>query len=93
MDSVATVLQMGDWMGSGWWMGTIGIIVWALLLAAIVFVVARLVIVPLVEGVEGGRGSDDSAMAVLRERYARGEIDDEEFERRAEALRQTDRGE
>ncbi len=35
----------------------------------------------------GGDGSDD-ALSALRERYARGDIDDEEFERRREQLRE-----
>lgn len=35
----------------------------------------------------GPTGDDDLALAELRERYARGEIDDEEFERRAQRLR------
>jgi len=43
------------------------------------------------ETTAGGRSttSGDPALAELRERYARGEIDDEEFERRAQQLRST----
>ena len=90
MDIVAlVVLQMGDWMGGGWWFGVVGMVVWALLLAAVVLVVVRLVILPVVEGLDDGPGDD--AIEVLRERFARGEIDEEEFERRAETLRRTRR--
>ena len=38
----------------------------------------------LLRGGDGG-GSDD-ALSALRERYARGDIDDEEFERRRQTL-------
>jgi len=88
--NTALVLQMGDWMGTGWWFGMVGMVVWALLLAGVVYVVVRLVIIPLVEGAEGAAvciETGDDALAVLRERFARGEIDEEEFERRAEVLR------
>ena len=36
--------------------------------------------------------SEDTPLATLRERYARGEIDDEEFERRVEHLLETESG-
>ena len=86
----ALVLQMGDWMGGGWWFGVVGMVVWALLLAGVVYAVVRLVIIPVVEGAEGAAirvETGDDAMTVLRERFARGEIDEEEFERRSEILR------
>lgn len=38
-----------------------------------------------------GNSEGDDALAVLRERYARGEIDDEEYERRRSALRADER--
>jgi putative membrane protein len=87
-------LQMGDWMWwGGWWIGVVWMVVWALLLAAVVYAVVRLVILPLVEGTERTSGPHDGALAVLRERFARGDIDEEEFERRAEFLRRSREGE
>jgi len=85
------VLQMGDWMGGGWWLGVVGMVVWAPLLAAVVLVVVRFVILPVVEGMDEGPGDD--ALDLLRERYARGDVDVEEFERRTETLRRTRREE
>jgi uncharacterized membrane protein len=42
------------------------------------------------EGFDRRRVDDADPLAVLRDRYARGEIDDEEFERRLEALLETE---
>ncbi|MFB6141506.1 MAG: SHOCT domain-containing protein [Halosimplex sp.] len=96
--------QMGDHWMDGWagWGALVMMVLWALLLAAVVLVVVRLVLVPVVERTErgaaprrgdrpaanGGTTGAEPAMAVLRERYARGEIDEEEFERRAAFLRE-----
>jgi putative membrane protein len=60
------------WMGLGW-------IVGLAVLAALIWVAAR-------AGVPGGRG-EDSPETILKRRYARGEIDREEFERRLPDLR------
>jgi len=80
-------LQMGPWANGGWWLGIVGTVVWALVLAGIVYAVVRLVVLPLVEGVESRAGPDDEALSLLRQRFARGEIDEEEFERRSAVLR------
>jgi len=78
--------QMGmDWTG---WGGIFAMIVFALLIAAVALVLVRLLIVPAAEATPP-RGPTDSAREVLRERFARGEIDEEEYERRLDRL---DRG-
>ena len=74
-----------DW-GWGWHGGGLPglfhVLWWVLVVVAIV---------ALIRAVVGGRGglrgsSDDRALAILRERYARGEIDKAEFEQRKRDL-------
>lgn len=67
------------WGGDHGMWGLIGMIVfWGLIIAVAVFAFRALT---------GLRGSGErDAMDVLKERYARGEIDDEEFRRRKQEL-------
>lgn len=78
----------GMWGMGGGWFGMI--LFWILTIVAIVW---------LVRNLDGGRSAsdrdanvrrdalgDDRALAILRERYARGEIDSDEFERRKRDL-------
>ncbi|RJQ87243.1 SHOCT domain-containing protein [Amycolatopsis panacis] len=73
------------------WVGPVVMIVGlVLLVAAIGIVVAFLARRPVGgpgpgSGSGSGSGSDD-AIAILRQRFARGEIDQEEYDRRREAL-------
>ena len=83
--------QDGSWgmMGSGmmdgfswwWFMPIFFILFWGLVIWGIV---------ALVRGLSGSRGSDsskaDSALEVLKRRYARGEINKEEYEEKKEDL-------
>lgn len=83
-----TNMHWADGWGWGWsgWiaMSLMMIVVWGLLIAAIVYVVRA-----------SGRGHDErpapeddyTPERILEQRYARGEIDDEEFKRRREMLR------
>ena len=75
-------MNWSDWhwgFGFGHWF--FGILFWVVIL---------LLIVALVRGVSGFSGSDrklrKSALDILEERYARGEIDQEEFERKKRDL-------
>jgi len=71
----------GAW-GPGWGaFGLMHVLWWVLIVAAIVV---------LIRGVRGrrepGAPGEDRALAILRERYARGEIDKTEFENRKRDL-------
>lgn len=83
-------------MGYGYGMGALGGFGWLVSLLFIVLLVVG--IVYLVRAMDGGRSRwhrhdeelparrEDGAMRILRERYARGEIDREEFEQRRKDL-------
>ncbi|MBN1850514.1 MAG: SHOCT domain-containing protein [Deltaproteobacteria bacterium] len=76
--------MMGDW-GLGWFGGIFMIIFWVLIIIGLVFLIKWLI--------HGTRGESDSqhkrpsnAMEILKERYARGEIDKQEFEEKKKDL-------
>ncbi len=71
------------WGAGTWGMGAGGGLLLALLtlLLLVVFVVGAVYLLSIVRRETTG-DTDSDALAVLRRRYARGEIDDEEFERR-----------
>lgn len=77
---------MMDWGNGGWsvgdWvaMSTMMILFWGVLVALVVWVVRT------VRGDRGSIGRADQADVVLAERFARGEIDGEEFARGRELL-------
>jgi putative membrane protein len=68
--------MMGGW-GMGWFGGIFMIVFWILILVGIVFVIRWLVQVTGKKDESGQRGS--RAMDILKERYARGEIDEAQF--------------
>ena len=76
----------GGWFGAGtmpWGMGT-GFGWWLLLL---LLVLAAVVVAALALWAQSAGGGDtDDAMEALRTRYARGDIDDDEFEHRRRKL-------
>jgi putative membrane protein len=77
--------MMGDW-GMGWFGGILMIIFWILIIVGVVFLIKWLV--HSTGGVSGLTHHDFSAKAldILKERYARGEINKEEFEEKKKDL-------
>lgn len=75
--------MMDDWNMNGWGWGWMGLmmIIGAILIATVVVVAIRSTAVN-----RDGTGADD-AVAILDRRLARGEIDEDEYRRRRDALR------
>jgi putative membrane protein len=70
--------HMGGW-GGGWpLLGVVHMLLWSVLIVLGIAVLARW----LLGGGLRRHGDSDTALAILRERYARGEINREEFEQR-----------
>lgn len=79
--------MMGGW-GGGWgWFGMIHMVLWWFLIILGIVVLAKWLFSTPGGGSSGSaRDADDRALAILRERYARGEIDKAEFEARKKDL-------
>lgn len=77
--------HMAGWSSWGWGMMLFGLLWMALLVALPIYLVYWLATRSQTDG-----RTADSALAVLQERYARGEIDDEEFDRRCARLSSDD---
>jgi putative membrane protein len=74
----------GMGFGAGWGMGFGGpfmILTWALVIAAIIVLVKW-----LADRSTGGSAGDKPPLEILRERYARGEIDRQEYEQKKREL-------
>ena len=76
---------MMNWgYGAGWLMGIFNIIFWVVVIIAIVYLIKWL----SASSRQGGyEKKGDSALEILRERYAKGEIDKDEFEEKKKALK------
>jgi putative membrane protein len=74
----------GGMMGRGWGLfgGAMGL--WGLLWMGLLIAITLYLVIALAR--RGGDRPDGRPLAVLRERYARGELSDDEFERRREQL-------
>lgn len=73
-------MHWGDHMNWGWG-GGIMMILWIILLAAAVYLVVR-----MARRNGSGPGGQESALDVLKKRYARGDITREEYEERKKDL-------
>ncbi len=77
----------GDMMGGGWGLfgGAMGL--WGLLWMGLLIAVPLYLIYALLN--RGSGGNNEQSLSVLRERYARGELSDDEFDRRRKQLERT----
>ena len=75
--------MMGGW-GMGWFGGIFMMLFWVLIIIALVFFIRWLVRSTDTKSDKGI--SQSRALEILKERYARGEIDTEEFERKRRLL-------
>jgi putative membrane protein len=73
--------MMGGY-GTGWFGGIFMIVFWIAVIIGIIFLIRWLVL----SAKGGGSGSEDSAIEILKKRYARGEIDKKEFEQKKKDL-------
>jgi putative membrane protein len=76
---------MGEW-GMGWFGGIFMIIFWILIIVGLVFFIKWLVQSTKGHSSPGPTGSSSRALDILKERYARGEIDKQEFEEKKRDL-------
>jgi putative membrane protein len=78
--------MMGGWGGGGWFGGIFMIIFWVLIIVGVVFLIRWLVQSTKGHSSPGWTGSSNRALDILRERYARGEINKQEFEEKKRDL-------
>jgi putative membrane protein len=70
-------------MDGNWWLAMgAGMLLWIVLTVAIVLLVVRYLDRP-----SGARGGSSDPEQILRERFARGEIDEDELQKRLTSLR------
>lgn len=77
---------MGMMPNSGWGMGFMSPILTLIIIGGIIFLIIYLVNNSKDKSSSLSVDSHDRSLDILNERYARGEIDDEEYERRRQIL-------
>ena len=76
--------MMGWGYGMGWFGSILMVAFWVAVIVGMIFLI-RWLVVSTRGGVSGAR-SEDSALEILKRRYARGEINKEEFEEKKKDL-------
>ncbi|NLI91542.1 MAG: hypothetical protein GX434_04850 [Peptococcaceae bacterium] len=88
--------MMHNWYGHGsnlisqgnfWWMGVASMIIHLLFWGVVIFLAVKF-LKKYLERADRKRVNEDSAMMILRERFAKGEIELEEFKQRKAELEQ-----
>lgn len=77
--------MMGGW-GMGWFGGIFMIVFWVLIIVGLVFLIRWLIRSSSGSAEKGASESTSRALEILKERYAKGEIDREEFEQRKRTI-------
>jgi putative membrane protein len=77
--------MMGEW-GMGWFGGIFMIIFWVFIIVGVVFLIKWLVQSPKGHSGYGRTEISSKALDILKERYARGEINKQEFEEKKKDL-------
>ena len=75
--------MMGGWAG-GWGFGMVGMLLWWVLIILGIVLLTKWIFSG--SAGRGERGSPDRSFEILKERYARGEIDKKEFEEKKRDL-------
>jgi putative membrane protein len=75
--------MMHNYFYHGWGMGMMG---WGWLVSLVVLILLVWMVVKLTNQGSSSQSKSDSALNILRERYARGEIDKEEFDAKKKDL-------
>jgi putative membrane protein len=77
--------MMGYGYGMSWYGHILMLILWVAVIVGIIFLIRWLVVSSRTGG-PGASHDADSALAILKKRYARGEIDKQEFEEKKRDL-------
>ena len=82
--------HMGPGMMGGWGMGWLGVlfnvVLWVAVIVGVVLLIRWLIQASSGRGSEAERAGGSRALDILKERYARGEIEKEEFEQKKRDL-------
>lgn len=78
-------MMRGFYGNDFWWMGLTPMIINLIFWGVIIFVAVKM-LNNYFNRVDASKSKEDSAMAILRERYAKGEIDEEEFKKKKSEL-------
>jgi putative membrane protein len=78
--------MMGYGYGMSWYGHIIMLILWVAVIVAIVVLIRWLILSSRTGGPRASHDDEDTALAILKKRYARGEIDKQEFEEKKKDL-------
>jgi putative membrane protein len=76
----------GNGSGMGWFGGIFMIVFWVLIIVGLIFLIKWLVHSSRGYSIPSGQHASERAIDILKERYARGEIDRQEFEEKKKDL-------